>query len=191
MTAARRSWSCAALALALFGGAARGDFQTEKFQALLSATETESDGNSELTVAWNLDAEWRRPGKKALLSITVDSDYSRSSRSKLDRLRTGFRLMDDDYGKKRGKWYPVFLLQTEGDHAGESIHTLAAAGYRQKIKYGFIEITLGASKDIRADEAWVGDIGTQIGYERQWGKWKVSTGPKGEFGTVGDVRLRG
>jgi len=168
------------------------DLTTQKLSALLSASETKSDDGSAWTVAWNLDGEWLRPGKHRALTITADSDYSRSASKKLDRLRLGFRSLDGDYGKVLRKWYSVFLVQTEGDHGGDSIHTLLAAGYRQKRRYGFIELTAGFSKDIRnSAEDWVGDIGTQFGYERELGRWKLSTGPKGEMGVVGDVRLRG
>ncbi len=170
----------------------RADLKTQKLSALLSASETKTDDGSAWTVAWNLDGEWLRPSKKRSLSITADSDFSRSESKTLDRLRLGFRSLDGDYGKVLRKWYSVYLLQTEGDHGGDSIHTLLAAGYRQKRRYGFIELTAGFSKDVRnSAEEWVGDIGTQFGYERQLGRWKLSTGPKGELGTVGDVRLRG
>ena len=171
---------------------AEAKLETKKFRALLSANETKGDGGSVWTVTWNLDAQWHKPGKKRALAITVDSDFSKTRDSKLDRLRLGFRWLDSDYGKVLRKWYPVFLVQTEGDHGGDSIHTLLAAGYRQKRRYAFVELTAGFSKDIRNDdEEWVGDIGTQFGYERQFGRWKLSTGPKGEFGAVGDVRARG
>jgi len=47
------------------------------------------------------------------------------------------------------------------------------------------------SKDIQTSESWVGDIGFEVGFEKQIGsKWKVRTGPKGEYGALGSVRLR-
>ncbi len=172
--------------------AAHADLRTQKLSALLSATETKSDDGGAWTVAWNLDGEWLKPGKRKALTITADSDYSRSESKKLDRLRLGFRWLDGDYGEVLRKWHPVYLVQTEGDHGGDSIHTLVAAGYRQKRRHGFIELTAGFSKDVRSSaQEWVGDIGTQFGYERELGKWKISTGPKGEMGAIGDVRLRG
>ncbi len=172
--------------------AAHADLRTQKLSALFSATETKSDDGGAWTIAWNLDGEWLRPGKRKALTITADSDYSRSETKTLDRLRLGFRWLDGDYGEVLRKWHPVYLVQTEGDHGGDSIHTLVAAGYRQKRRHGFIELTAGFSKDVRSStQEWVGDIGTQFGYERELGKWKIRTGPKGEMGAIGDVRLRG
>lgn len=125
------------------------------------------------------------------LQFSLDSDYSRSDSAKLDRLRTGTRLLDKEYGKVLRKWSPVYLIQTEGDHSLDSVHTLVAAGFRQKRRYGFFEATAGASKDIQTGESWVGDIGFEVGFEKQIGsKWKVRTGPKGEYGALGSVRLR-
>lgn len=66
------------------------------------------------------------------LQFTLDSDYSKSDSAKLDRLRTGARLLDKDYGKVLRKWSAVYLIQTEGDHSLDSVHTLVAAGFRQK-----------------------------------------------------------
>ncbi|MGD8239737.1 MAG: hypothetical protein PVH68_14350 [Armatimonadota bacterium] len=172
--------------------AVHADLSTQKLNALLSASETKSDDSSAWTVAWNLDGQWIKPGKHRSLTITTDSDFSKSGSRKLDRLRLAFRSLDADYGKVPRKWYSVYLGQTEGGHDFDSIHTLLAAGYRQKRKYGFIELTAGFSKDIRkSGEDWVGDVGGQFGYERELGRWKFRTGPKGEFGTVGDVRVRG
>jgi len=165
--------------------------ETKQAKAVFSAIETKGDGGSDWTLSWNFDGEWLVPGKARSLAITVDSDYSKSDTAKLDHLRTGFRTLGSDYGNVMRRWYPVFLIQTEGDHGLDSIHTLVAAGYRQQRRYGFLELTGGMSKDIRLAEGWVGDIGAQIGYERQLGsKWKFSTGPKGEFGALGEVRLR-
>ena len=42
---------------------------------------------------------------------------------------------------------------------------------------------------MQTSDPWVGDIGAQFGFEKQIGdKWKVSTGPKGEFGAIGEIR---
>ncbi len=168
-----------------------GDWETKKLRALLSASETKGKGDTNWTVKWNLGGQWETPqwGKK--LTLKLDSDYSKSDTAKLDRLRTGFRLLDSDYGKIRRAWYPVYLLQTEGDHGLDSVHTLIAGGFRQQRKYGFLECTMGASKDIQTGESWVGDIGVEFGFEKQLGpKWRFSTGPKGEYGALGSVRYR-
>lgn len=163
----------------------------KKCDVLMSATETKGDGGGSWTLAWSFDGAWAQSWSRKSLGITVDSDYSKSDTAKLDRLRLGFRLLGSDYGKIARKWYPVYLVQTEGDHGFDSMHTLGAAGYRQKRRHGFVELTAGVSKDIRESESWVGDIGAQVGYERKLGpKWSFRTGPEAEFGAVGDVRLR-
>lgn len=170
---------------------AHADWETKKLQALLSATETKGEGGGSWTLSWNFDGQWQTPMAGRNLNVTVDSDYSKSDTAKLDRLRTGFRLLDREYGKQIRKWHPVYLIQTEGDHSLDSIHTLGAAGYRQKRRYGFVELTAGASKDVTTGESWVGDIGAEVGYERNLGpKWKFRTGPTGEYGALGSVRLR-
>ncbi len=172
--------------------AALADFEMKKFNALISANETKSKDNSSWSLNWNMDSELVLSSKRTLLTITIDSDYSKSETTELDRLRTGFRVLSSQYGKAEGKWYPVLLIQTEGDHGGNSIHTLLSGGYRQKLKYGFIELTAGASKDVRTGDTWTGDVGVQFAYERKIGKkWKFKTGPTGEYGTLGQARLRG
>lgn len=172
--------------------AAAGGFDTQKLRALLSANNTKGQGGSDWTVAWSLDGQWKKRGRAMDLNLTLDSDYSKSDTAKLDRLRTGWRFLSSQYGKQTYKWYPVYLLQTEGDHTGDSIHTLGAFGYRQKRSYGFFELTAGASKNLRGHDQWVGDIGFQLGYQRKLGsRWTFRTGPKGEVGALGDVRVRG
>lgn len=193
MTLRKRWKSCvlAFIATCLLAPPAGADFETKKLEALLSANETKGGGDSNWTLKWNLKGRWLRPGTHSSFGISVDSDYAKSDASKVDRLRMGFRLLDKDYGKVTRKWYPVYLIQTEGDHSFDSVHTLGAAGFRQKRRYGFLELTAGASKDIRASEEWVGDVGAEIGYESMLGdRWKFSTGPKGEFGAFGSMRLR-
>lgn len=170
---------------------AQADWNTNKFQILLSATETKGGGDTNTTLSWSLDGGWDREMWDRTLQFTLDSDYSKSDSAKLDRLRTGTRLLDKDYGKVLREWSPVYLIQTEGDHSLDSVHTLVAAGFRQKRRYGFLEATAGVSKDIQTSESWVGDIGFEVGLEKQIGsKWKVRTGPKGEYGALGSVRLR-
>ncbi len=165
------------------------DIETEKIDIVLSAAERAGGGSSEWTVSWNLDGQFGTPLLGKALAITVDSDYSRGDTSTLDRLKTGFRLLPENYEEKKRHWVPVYLLQTEGDHGIDSLHTLLATGLRQQRTYGFVEFTGGASRDVQTSQPWVGDIGATFGYEKQIGKkWKVSTGPKGEVGAIGEIR---
>ena len=170
---------------------AQADWQTNKLQALLSASETKGGGDTSTTLSWSLDGDWSRGMWERTLQFTLDSDYSKSDSAKLDRLRTGTRLLEKDYGAVLRHWYPVYLIQTEGDHSLDSVHTLLAAGMRQKRRYGFFEVTFGASKDIQTGESWMGDLGFEVGFSKKIGdKWTVSTGPKGEYGALGSMRLR-
>jgi hypothetical protein len=180
-----------AMLLLMVAAVCQADWDTNRLNILLSATETKGGGDTNTTVSWNLSGNWDRTLWSKILEFSLDSDYSKSENAKLDRLRTGSRLLDGDYGKKLRHWYPVLLLQTEGNHGMDSINTLFAAGMRQKRRYGYFEATLGVSKDVRTAEPWVGDIGVEFGYERKFGdRWTVKTGPKGEYGAIGSVRLR-
>jgi hypothetical protein len=161
--------------------------ETRKFKVLLSASEARSEDEGVWTYAWAMDAEFQR----GILNFTMDSDYSKTEDVRLDRLKTAFRFMDKNYGKDRYRWYPLVLIQTEGDHDGDSIHTLTSTGVRQQRRYGYIEVTGGASKDMKTSDPWVGDIGCQVMYDRQLGpKWRFKTGPRTEVGILGNVRLR-
>jgi len=191
--------SVALISLALAGAvcalcaqaALAGDFQTKKLSAVFSASETAGQGGSTWTINWNLDAEWVRSGESSTLSISLDSDYSKSPTSQVDRLRTAFRVLGNDYGKELRRWYPVYLVQTEGDHSLRSVHTIVAVGYRQQRRHGFLELTLGASKDVRTARPWVGDIGVELAYDKPLNeKWVVGTRVKGEFAAIGKVGLR-
>ncbi|OPZ82762.1 MAG: hypothetical protein BWY76_02614 [bacterium ADurb.Bin429] len=165
--------------------------ETKKLRVLLSTNETVSETDSTRTVNWALAGQWQRIGPSVQMTINLDSDYARSDKTTLDRLRTGWRFMHPDNNKVTGRWYPVVLVQTEGDHSLDSVFTLAAVGVRRKFSYGFIEFTGGASKDIRTAERFAGDMGMAFGVEYPLGKrWKVSSGPKADYAALGDVRLR-
>lgn len=179
-----------AVLAAAFAPAARA-LEPVKINAVLSATETKGRGATSRTLTWSMDGEWREVTRSRQMVLRLNSDYSRSENARLDRLRTSFRRLHRDYGKQVHKWYPVYLVQTEGDHGFDGLHTLAAAGFRQRREYGYVEITAGASRDIRGDDEWMGDIGFEFGYERDLGNnWSVRTGPKGELGALGSARLR-
>jgi len=188
------SIACRALLTAILlslAAAVQADWETNKFQVLLSAMETKGGGDTNTTLARGLAGDWDRSLWGQTLQFTLDSDYSKSETDELDRLRTGTRLLDSDHGDVLRDWYPVFLVQTEGDHGLDSVHTLVAAGFRQKRRHGFLEGTFDVSKDVQTSEGWVGDVGVQVGYQQQVGdRWSFCTGPKGEYGAVGSVRYR-
>ena len=163
-----------------------------RMNAILSATETRGADDGNWSFTWSFDGAWRALTDSNRLDVTLNSNYARSERARLDRLRTGFRWLDKDYGEDKGRWYPVYLLQTEGDHSINSLHTLVAAGFRQEHGYGYLEVTAGASRDVRAADTWTGDVGLEFSYEREiLDRWTVRTGPKAEYGALGSARLRG
>jgi hypothetical protein len=175
----------------LLGGLARAEVQTKQIRILVSANETKGTNEANWTYAWALDGKWFRPGTDASVEVTLDSDYAHSDHSRVDRLRSAWRAISPQYGKEPGHWYPVVLVQTEGDHSFESLHTLVAAGFRQQQRYGFLEFTAGASKDVRTAESWVGDIGLAFAFSRKFNeRWKISSGPKADYGAIGEVRSR-
>ena len=188
----RTGWGAALLTL-LTGTVVMADVETKELGIVLSASERSGGGDSDWTLSWNMDGQFETPALGRELNLTLDSDYSRGANAKLDRLKTVWRLLPEGHEEKaKRKWYPVYLLQTEGDHGIDSLYTTLAAGVRQQRRYGFVEATAGASRDVRLGNPWVGDVGIQLGYERQIGsKWHVSTGPTGEVGAIGEIRRAG
>lgn len=168
------------------------DWEIDNLRVLTSLHEIQSETESQWSFSWNLDGEFRWPAGSKALSLTLDSDYSKGDRAKLDRLRTAWRWMEAGYSQGAPRWYPVYLLQTEGDHGANSLHLLNAFGFRLPYRYGFLELTAGLSKDVRTSEEWIGDIGVLLSYERKIGdRWTFRAGPEVDIGALGDVRLRG
>lgn len=160
--------------------------------ALLSASQTKGDDDNSTTLTWHLDGTLERPAGGRLMQFGLVSDYATSESSEVDRLQSSVRLLTPDYGEVKRRWYPVYLLQTEGDHGLEQVRTLLGAGYRQERRYGFVEATLGASKDIQSGESWKGNLGVQASYRRKLGdRWTLATGPKGEVDALGAVGISG
>ena len=179
-----------ALALCLMSAPAAGaEFETKKLRLLISANERQGD-TSEWTYAWAFDGQWERASEQHALVITLDSDYSRSDTVTTDRLLTSLRLIGkQDIGA--GRWRPVLLTQTEGDHEFDSALLLLALGVRRNFRYGFIEFTAGSSRDIGREDEWAGDVGLAFAYEQTlYKRWRIKTGPKAQYGTLGELRLR-
>lgn len=163
-----------------------------ELNALLSASQTRGDDEDSTTLTWHLDGTLERPAGRRLTQFGLVSDYATSESSEVDRLQTSLRLLAPDYGAVKRRWYPVYLAQTEGDHGLEQIRALLGAGYRQERRYGFTEVTLGASKDIQSSESWKGNLGVQASYRRKLGaRWTLATGPKGEVDALGAVGISG
>ena len=164
--------------------------ETEKLKLSLSLTSRSGDGASSTDWAWAGNGKWQWGSAPHLFSLETNSKYTKSDDgARYDRLKTWWRYSWKDVPAT--SWHPLFLVSTEGDHGLDEVHTLGAFGFARDYGHGAIELTAGASKDLKAHEAWVGDIGVLVSYEKRWGKLKWDLTPQGEMGVVGDVRLRG
>ena len=166
------------------------DWTQDKFEIGLSIAENKGEGATARDYSWTFDGLWTRhaPGKP--FSITVDSDYSKgqSGSSKLDRFKTWFRQI---YQKRPAtEWNPVVTLSTEGDHSFDTVLTLIAGGMRKESARGFLELTGGASKDVRSAEGWAADVGALYQYERKWGRLGLTVNPETSYGVLGEFRIR-
>ncbi len=173
------------------GQVAQGqDWTQDKFEIGLSIAESKGEGASSRDYSWNFDGLWTRHSPGRQFSITVDSDYSkvRGSGSKLDRLKTCLRRIYQN--QPATEWNPVITVSTEGDHSCDTVLTLVAGGMRRAFPRGFIELTGGASKDVRTSESWAGDVGALFQYQRRWGRMGLTVNPETSYGILGEFRLR-
>jgi len=162
---------------------------TDKLKLSASITLNSGDTNS-TTYAWAGHGKWHTGAAQDVFSLEVDTKYSKSSNSPAyNRLKTWWRY--EWNSTDATKWHPLFLISTEGDHSLRKVHTVGAIGFAKNYGSGTIEITAGASKDITTSEAWMGDIGVLLSYEKKWGRLKWNINPQGEVSVLGDVRVRG
>ena len=167
----------------------RSAAETEKLKLSLSFV-TEGGAKHSSSWAWAGHGKWHSKKNRHLFSLEANSKYTKpSSGSEYNRLKTWWRYSWKD--TPATSWHPLFLVSTEGDHGLHKVHTLAAFGFAKDYGPGTLEITGGVSKDLKAHEAWVGDIGILVSYEKRWGRLQWDLQPQGEMGVLGDVRLRG
>lgn len=176
--------------MGIVGAAWPEDWTQDKFQVGLSITENKSEGDSLRDFSWNFDGLWTRHGRGKLFSITIDSDYSKATRggARLDRLKTWLRRIYQNRPPER--WNPVITVTTEGDHDLGTVLTLVAGGMRKEFARGFVELTGGASKDVRTSEGWAGDIGALFQYRQAWGRVGLTVNPETSYAALGEFRLR-
>jgi hypothetical protein len=179
------------LALAVVALVAQADgLETRKFSVLTSASSTTSDSGTVWNYGWNATGQWQTMTKKDTLQLDVNSNYRRDTKVRADNVRIGLRLMPRAKVKV-GKWQPVYLAQSEGDHRFNKALFLFAYGARATYKQGYLELTAGASKDLSNAGPFKFDIGLQASLSRQVSpKLKVGTGPKVNFASEGEFRLR-
>ncbi len=166
------------------------DWTQDKFEIGFSIAESKGDSGSSRDYSWNFDGLWTRHHPTRLFSITVDSDYSKAENggSEVDRLKTWLRRIYQN--RPAEQWNPVVTISTEGDHDCDTVLTLVAGGMRKEFPRGFLELTAGASKDVRSAESWAGDIGALFQYQRQWGRLGLTVNPETSYGMLGEFRLR-
>jgi len=182
------AWAIFALGIA--SSPTMAGVETNKLEVLISANETRGEGGSNWTYAWSFDGQWAAQGKHSMLQLTVDSDYSRSETATTDHLQNSLRWIGASDAADKG-WKPVLLTQTEGDHSFDDALLLLAAGMRRNYRYGFLEFTAGASREIGVADDWAGDVGLAFAYARQFGdRLKVSSGPTAQYGMLGELRRR-
>ncbi len=168
------------------------DWSTDKFAVALTLTEEHVGGQSSSDIAVALDAIVSRPMGSGQFEFTVDSDYDRafeSAEEDFDRLKTWMRYLLDTNPDK--KWVPLIVVSTEGDHGLDVVQTVAAFGWRNYMRHGFLELTAGASKDVQAAEPWVGDVGLLFDMERRWNRFTWDIRPSASMGVLGETHLRG
>lgn len=179
------------LAAMLAGSLAAADgWNTERLDAALNLTEDFRGGESEHDWAFALDSILAKDRGQTRWEFVLDSDYHRSltGQTELNRLKTWSRYMLQK--RPREQWNPLIAISTEGDHSFESVHTLIALGARKHWSQGFIELTAGASKDVKTAADWVGDVGALVQHQRRWGRFTWTLTPQGNLGVLGEVRLR-
>jgi len=168
------------------------DWSTDKFTLALTLTEEHVGGHSSSDIATALDAIVSRPMGKGRLEFTVDSDFDRAFEGgdeDFDRLKTWSRFLLDVNPDK--KWVPVIVISTEGDHGLDVVQTLAAFGWRNYMRRGFVELTAGASKDLQAADPWVGDVGMLVDMQQRWNRLTWEVRPSASMGVLGETHLRG
>ena len=163
--------------------------ETEKLKFLANVTEQYAEGESAYELTASLDAVWGTEQDDARWEIMLNSDYDRSieGEDEYDRLKTAFRYLFKQPDKK---WSPLVAVTTDGDHDLEQVSTLVALGWRRHFDGGFLELTGGASKDVRTAEEWLGDIGATIQLQQDFGRFTWTVNPEVNYGVLGELRYR-
>jgi len=179
-----------AVAIVLALAPSAGAFRTEKLNFVANVSEDRVEGESEFDFAAAIDGVWAENMDRSRLELTITSDYdqSLSGEDEYDRLKTWVRYLIQQ--RPKDQWNPLIAVSTEGDHDLNQVQTLLAFGYRRHFGEGFVEITGGASKDVRTAEDWTGDIGALVSLERNSGRFTWTVNPELSYGMLGEVRYR-
>lgn len=163
--------------------------ETDKLKLSLSITSKAGDGGSSDSYSWAGDGTWSLKEDYRKLSLQTQSRYSKLDDDReYDQLKLWWRYTW--LNVPDSKWHPVVVLSSDGDHDFGKVFTLGAFGYRKDYGPGDIELTFGASKDIRTAEAWTGDVGVLFDYAHKTGKLSMGVNPHADYGLLGEVRFR-
>lgn len=163
---------------------------TERLDFTANLNEKRVAGESEYDFKASLHGVWARDLERSRWEITAMSDYDRAltAEEEYDRLKTWFRYLLTE--REKTQWNPLVSVSTEGDHSLDQVHTLVAIGMRRHFDGGFVEITGGASKDIRTGDDWMGDIGALVSLRQDFGRFTWTVNPELNYGLLGEVRFR-
>jgi hypothetical protein len=178
------------IAWTLASGMAALALKTEKLDFIANVNEDRVEGESEYDFSTSLDGVWATDMEDSRWELTMASDYDRSlsGEDEYDRLKTWFRYLMKQ--REETKWNPLIAVSTEGDHDLNTVQTLLALGYRKHFGQGFLELTGGASKDVRTAENWTGDVGALISLREDFGRFTWTVNPEVSYGVLGEVRFR-
>jgi hypothetical protein len=164
----------------------------KKLNIAASLSQSIGQNSTTSTFSWALNFEADQPNKHFTDIFTLDSYYSKTGDSKVDRLLTGLRFVPPDYETSK-RWMPMFLVQNEGTHSNSESNLLIALGLRKNYGYGFFELTAGASDDKQhlPTDGWWPDFGARLVYNRTFGRLSLQTGPEGQILSDTSARLVG
>jgi hypothetical protein len=172
------------LLILMLSSVANAQVQLDKLNATLGWFSNDNGTSNSQYMKWACDGILSEKTELLTYSLTVDSDLSVGDVD-FDILRTWWRVVPT----KSKQWKPIFVLNTEGDHSVERLSTTISVGVRRVIPNGFIELTVGANKDIRTADNWQSDIGLLVDYQKRFGNFGINIRPNGLYGN-GEAHLR-
>lgn len=164
--------------------------ETERLNFIANLSEKHVAGESEYDFSASLHGIWAQDMDRSRWEFTLMSDYDRAltAEEEYDRMKTWFRYIMTE--REKTQWNPLIAVSTDGDHGLDQVHTLVALGMRRHFDGGFVEITGGASKDIRTAENWMGDVGALVSLQQDFGRFTWTVNPELNYGLLGELRVR-
>jgi len=165
------------------------DVEMTNLSLLGSYASTHRDGFYGVDLDTALDARFAAKNTRLNYSLVIDSDIRRSfkpvPKTTYDRLKLEFRTLP----RKTSAWKPLLYISSEGDHSFEKQVILLSSGYRYSFSHGYIEVTAGLSRNIRTQDHWKADFGSQFSYQKSWGR--LTAGVKPQLRFYSEARVAG